>query len=62
MNIYYVYAYLDPRKGGKFKYEDIEFDYEPFYIGKGKNSRMIRHLNLNNEHNQLKKNKIKKIV
>jgi hypothetical protein len=62
MNIYYVYAYLDPRNPGKFKYEDIEFDYEPFYIGKGKNSRMIRHLDPNNEHNQLKKNKIKKII
>jgi hypothetical protein len=62
MNIFYVYAYLDPRNQGKFKYEDIEFDYEPFYIGKGKNSRMLRHLDPNNEHNQLKKNKIKKII
>jgi hypothetical protein len=29
----YVYAYLDPRKPGIFKYEEYEFGYEPFYIG-----------------------------
>ena len=32
---YYVYIYIDPRKPGKFKYGEYEFDYEPFYIGKG---------------------------
>lgn len=34
-NIFYVYAYLDPRKPGIFKYGNIEFNFEPFYIGKG---------------------------
>jgi hypothetical protein len=62
MNEFYVYAYLDPRKEGKFKYDDYEFDYEPFYIGKGKNSRILRHLNFNIGNNGLKKNKIKKII
>ena len=35
MSIFYVYAYLDPRKPGVFQYKDFRFDYEPFYIGKG---------------------------
>ncbi len=62
MNSYYVYIYLDPRKNGNFKYEDIEFENEPFYVGKGINSRCIRHLNTNySNHNPLKINKINKI-
>ena len=28
--MFYVYAYLDPRKSGSFNYEEIHFDYEPF--------------------------------
>jgi hypothetical protein len=37
--IFYVYVLLDTRKPGKFIYEKddqkLEFDYEPYYIGKG---------------------------
>lgn len=58
MNVYYVYAYLDPRKLGKFKYDEFEFDYEPFYIGKGTKSRILRHLK-NENVNPIKVNKIK---
>ncbi|AIW03365.1 hypothetical protein CPT_Mater208 [Bacillus phage Mater] len=43
-NDFYVYAYLDPRKPGNFVYDDLSFDYLPFYIGKGKASRMYFHL------------------
>lgn len=60
MNEYYVYGYLDPRKPGKYKYYDYEFNHEPFYIGKGKNSRILRHLK-NNNRNKIKLNKIDKI-
>lgn len=32
---FYVYVYLDPRKEGKYVYGEFQFDYEPFYVGKG---------------------------
>ena len=41
---YYVYAYLDPRKAGIFKYQDWQFDAEPLYIGYGKGDRKNFHL------------------
>lgn len=42
--MYYVYVYLDPRKSGYYIYDELKFDYEPFYVGKGKNDRDIIHL------------------
>jgi len=62
-NRFYVYAYLDPRKPGKYKYGEFEFDYEPFYIGKGKYQRHKQHLKekKNNTSNILKFNIINKI-
>lgn len=43
-NRFYVYALLDPRKPGKYKYGEYEFDYEPFYVGKGSGDRCEHHL------------------
>lgn len=43
-NNYYVYVYCDRRKNGKYIYDDYEFDYEPFYVGKGKGYRYRQHL------------------
>ena len=34
MSDFYVYIYLDTRKSGKFIYGDLEFEYEPIYVGK----------------------------
>lgn len=39
-NVFYVYAYLDPRKPGTYVYEEFKFTHEPIYIGKGKGKRL----------------------
>lgn len=57
MNNYYVYTYLDPVKNGRYRYGEYEFDYEPFYIGKGKDDRWMD----NNHRSKYFKNKINKI-
>ena len=62
-NEFYVYVYLDPRKCGDFKYGEFEFNYEPFYVGKGKEYRYKRHLtesHLNDKSH--KSNLIKKLI
>lgn len=63
---YYVYALLDPRRKGLFNYGIISFEFEPFYIGMGKDDRWCHHENeaidgLNLE-NSSKINKIKSII
>lgn len=44
MDVYYVYAYLDPRKPGSFIFGEYKFNFEPFYIGKGSGERYKMHL------------------
>lgn len=59
MSIFYVYVYFDPRVKSSFIYGDLKFDYEPFYVGKGKGLRYLSHLK--HEYRSLKVNKIKAI-
>jgi len=62
MERFYVYVYLDPRKPGNFIYENLVFDYEPFYVGKGTGLRLYNHLYESSvSRNKIKYNKIKKI-
>jgi len=63
-NRFYVYALLDPRKPGKYEYEDICFLYEPFYIGKGQYNRCNNHTRdaIKTNKNSHKLNKIRKIL
>lgn len=48
-NIFYVYILLNDLKPGNYKYyipelkKDLEFDYEPYYVGKGKEKRVYDH-------------------
>lgn len=68
----YIYAYLDPRKPGEFKFGNYIFEFEPFYVGKGKTTtvynRMYRHLEfvknrgIDLTNNQYKFNLIKQIL
>jgi len=56
MNNFYTYIYLDPRKPGQYNYGEYEFEYEPFYVGKGKGRRWK---GKKNDHCERKINKIK---
>ena len=42
--MYYVYIYLNILSPGNYTYQNLHFDYEPFYVGKGKNKRYLYHL------------------
>lgn len=54
---YYVYAILDPRKSGEFIFGHLQFNLEPFYIGKGLDKRFLQSINdVNNS--KLKKQRI----
>ena len=57
--IYYVYVYLNPLKKGNFSFLEncigISFDYEPFYIGRGKNNRYLDHIKESKKHSDFKK-------
>jgi len=55
---FYIYIYLDPRKSGQYNYGSYEFEYEPFYVGKGQGNR----INVKkSDHCENKINKIKRL-
>lgn len=61
MENFYVYVYLDPRKKSIYNYSDLEFEYEPFYVGKGSGNRYLYHLR-EQKKNTHKINKISNII
>jgi group I intron endonuclease len=58
MDRYYVYVLMDSSKKGKYEYGEYEFDYEPFYIGKGTGNRVNETIH---DKNIFKRNKINKL-
>jgi len=64
MNEYYVYVYLDVRKPGSYVYENVRFEYEPFYVGKGCGDRCYTHLeeSSNIKNDEHRHRKIRKII
>jgi len=58
MNNFYIYIYLDPRKKENYSYGSYKFEYEPFYVGKGKDERW-KDTNRRNKYFKHKINKIK---
>lgn len=65
MNKYFVYVYLDPFCSGTWKFENLNFEFKPFYIGMGSGRRHLTHLaksDLDNTYNTIKTRKIKKIL
>ena len=62
-NEHYIYVYLDNRKPGIWSYGDLTFNYQPFYIGKGKYRRINQHLQPKQlSDSSIKSNTINKII
>ncbi len=61
---FYVYVLLDTRKPGTYSYNEGKFifDYEPFYVGKGRRNRAFSHFRYIDKYNQHKYSVIKKIL
>jgi len=59
--MYYVYLLLDSSKPGKYNYGEFTFDYEPFYVGKGKGYR-IKNTTTDLRSNLFKTKKVKKLL
>lgn len=59
---YEVYAYLDPRKPGNYKYGNYVFDFLPVYIGKGNIQQNRKYKHLNKSCNRHLSNFLKSII
>lgn len=60
MENFYTYMYFDPRKPGSYQYDDLIFDFEPIYVGKGRGNRYLKHLK--DKTQTIKATKIRKII
>jgi hypothetical protein len=58
MKNYYVYFFLDLSKPGFYEYDNLYFNFEPFYVGKGNYQRIKTSLSRGSN---FKMNKIKKV-
>jgi hypothetical protein len=59
----YIYIYLDNRKEGHWEFSGVTFNYQPFYVGKGKKYRLKHHLQPKSLlENNIKNNTIKAII
>ena len=60
---YYVYVYLDQTKIGEWSFKTLEFEYQPFYVGKGREKRDMMHLcPYSLKHHNFKNSIIKSII
>lgn len=59
--MFYIYCILDPRKPGNYKYGEIEFEFEPFYVGKASKRRLKNTLTYKGKSNTIKNNKLNAI-
>lgn len=59
---YYVYILFKTYKEGIFKYQDLEFDMEPFYVGKGTKNRIACSKSDTNSSNKHKSRILEKII
>lgn len=61
MNIYYVYVLLNPLLSDSYVYDNLQFSYKPFYVGKGKKRRVYESMKIS-ESNSIEKNDILKSI
>lgn len=54
-HVFDCYIHLDTGKPGSYKYNELIFNYEPFYVGKGCNGRAKSHLKAKNKSNLAKR-------
>lgn len=62
LNRFYVYVYLDVSKPGSYIYDEYEFRFEPFYVGKGTGKRFEVHLKLDGNVNREKQKRIRSLL
>jgi hypothetical protein len=57
MGKFYVYVYFDPRSQGDYNILGEVFKYKPIYVGKGRGSRVLKHINTNKQTKLINLNK-----